>query len=80
MPANQLKRVSSIVLVLLSMSALVTVVTGLRWPAPLPEPDEGTRRTSFSFQLRDCFRRLLSSSPRRTGISRGGACTHWLSH
>ena len=47
MHARQLNRVSGAVLILLSLVALLTVLTGLIWPPPVPEPDEGTQAHIF---------------------------------
>ena len=54
MRTQQIHRVSRVVLILLSLTALGTVVTGLIWPPPTPEPDEAPRRTSFSYRSRPC--------------------------
>jgi hypothetical protein len=43
--------VSRVVLILLSLTALGTVVSGLLWPPPLPEPDEGTRAHIFQLSV-----------------------------
>ena len=51
MRTHQVNRVSSIVLVLLSLTALATVVTGLIWPPPMPEPDEGTAAHIFQLSI-----------------------------
>ena len=41
----------SVVLIALSVTALVTVVTGLIWPPPVPEPDEGTQAHLFQVSV-----------------------------
>jgi hypothetical protein len=46
-----MNRASSVALILLSVVALVTVLTGLAWPPPLPEPDEGTRAHVFQISI-----------------------------
>ena len=51
MRTQQIHRVSRVVLILLSLTALATVVTGLLWPPPLPEPDEGTRAHLFQLSI-----------------------------
>ena len=51
MRTQQIHRVSRVVLILLSLTALVTVVTGLIWPPPLPEPDEGTQAHIFQLSI-----------------------------
>ena len=51
MRSQQINRVSSVILVLLSLTALVTVVTGLMWPPPLPEQDEGTQAHIFQLSI-----------------------------
>jgi hypothetical protein len=51
MRTQQINRVSSVVLILLSLTALVTVVTGLIWPPPMPEPDEGTQAHIFQLSI-----------------------------
>ena len=51
MRTQQINRVSRVVLILLSLTALVTVVTGLIWPPPLPEPDEGTQAHIFQLSV-----------------------------
>ena len=51
MRAHQVNRLSSVVLVLLSATALLTVVTGLIWPPPMPEPDEGTQAHLFQLSV-----------------------------
>ena len=43
MRTQHINSLSSVMLVLLSLTALATVVTGLIWPPPMPEPDEGTQ-------------------------------------
>ena len=54
MRTQQINRVSCIVLILLSLTALGTVVSGLIWPPPLPEPDEGTQAHIFSCRSQPC--------------------------
>ena len=51
MPSQQLNRVSGVVLIALSLVALFTVVTGLIWPPPVPEPDEGTQAHIFQLSI-----------------------------
>ena len=51
MHTQQVNRASSVVLILLSLTALVTVVTGLIWPPPIPEPDEGTQAHIFQLSI-----------------------------
>jgi hypothetical protein len=51
MRTQQINRVSRVVLILLSLTALVTVVTGLIWPPPTPEPDEGTQAHIFQLSI-----------------------------
>jgi hypothetical protein len=51
MRAHRINRLSSVLLILLSLTALVTVVTGLIWPPPLPEPDEGTQAHVFQLSI-----------------------------
>jgi cytochrome bd-type quinol oxidase subunit 2 len=51
MGATQIYRVSSAALILLSLTALLTVVTGLIWPPPMPEPDEGTQAHIFQLSI-----------------------------
>jgi cytochrome bd-type quinol oxidase subunit 2 len=51
MRTQQIHRVSRVVLILLSLTALVTVVSGLIWPPPMPEADEGTRAHIFQFSI-----------------------------
>ena len=51
MRTQQINRVSRVVLILLSLTALVTVVTGLIWPPPTPEPDEGTQAHIFQLAI-----------------------------
>jgi hypothetical protein len=51
MRAHQLNRMCSVVLIALSVTALVTVVTGLIWPPPVPEPDEGTQAHLFQVSV-----------------------------
>src|SRR5215471_10677082 len=51
MRAHQINRLSSVLLILLSVTALITVITGLIWPPPLPEPDEGTRAHLFQLSI-----------------------------
>ncbi|MBV9169153.1 MAG: hypothetical protein JOZ81_03595 [Chloroflexi bacterium] len=51
MRTRQINRMSSIVLVLLSLIALITVVTGLISPPPMPEPDEGTQAHIFQLSI-----------------------------
>jgi cytochrome bd-type quinol oxidase subunit 2 len=51
MRTYQINRASSVVLVLLSLTALVTVVTGLIWPPPMPESDEGTQAHIFQLSI-----------------------------
>jgi hypothetical protein len=51
MDTQQINRVSGVVLVLLSLTALVTVATGLIWPPPIPQPDEGTQAHVFQLSI-----------------------------
>jgi hypothetical protein len=51
MRTQQIHRVSRVVLILLSLTALGTVVTGLIWPPPTPEPDEGTQAHIFQLSI-----------------------------
>ena len=51
MRTQRINRVSSVVLILLSLTALVTVVTGLIWPPPMPESDEGTQAHIFQLSI-----------------------------
>jgi len=51
MHTQQVNRASSVILILLSLTALVTVVTGLIWPPPIPEPDEGTQAHIFQLSI-----------------------------
>lgn len=48
---QQINRVSSVGLVLLSLTALVTVVSGLISPPPVPQPDEGTQAHIFQLAI-----------------------------
>ena len=50
MRTQQIHRVSRVVLLLLSLTALGTVVTGLIWP-PMPEADEGTQAHIFQLSI-----------------------------
>ena len=51
MPTQHINRVSSVILILLSLIAFGTVVSGLIWPPPLPEPDEGTQAHIFQLSI-----------------------------
>ena len=51
MHSQQLNRVSGLVLILLSLVALLTVVTGLIWPPLVPQPDEGTQAHIFQLSI-----------------------------
>jgi len=51
MRTRQINQMSSIVLVLLSVIALITVVTGVISPPPVPEPDEGTQAHIFQVSI-----------------------------
>ncbi len=51
MHSQQLSRISSVVLVLLSLVALFTVVTGLIWPPPVRQADEGTQAHIFQISI-----------------------------
>jgi O-antigen/teichoic acid export membrane protein len=51
MRAQQVNRLSSVLLILLSVTALVTVVAGLIWSPPAPEPDEGTLAHVFQLSI-----------------------------
>jgi hypothetical protein len=51
MRTQHVNRMSSVILILLSLTALVTVVTGLIWPPPMPEPDEGTQAHIFQLSI-----------------------------
>ena len=51
MRTQHINSLSSVILVLLSLTALATVVTGLIWPPPMPEPDEGTQAHIFQLSI-----------------------------
>lgn len=51
MHAQTLHRLSSAVLILLALTALITVVTGFIWPPPKPELDEGTQAHVFQLSV-----------------------------
>ena len=51
MRAHHVNRMSSVVLVVLSVTALVTVLTGLIWPPSTPEADEGTQAHVFQLSI-----------------------------
>jgi len=51
MRAHQINPMCGVVLIGLPMIALVTVVTGLIWPPPVPEPDEGTQAHLFQVSV-----------------------------
>jgi cytochrome bd-type quinol oxidase subunit 2 len=51
MGAQQINRASSAALILFSLTALLTVATGLIWPPPMPEPDEGTQAHIFQLSI-----------------------------
>jgi O-antigen/teichoic acid export membrane protein len=51
MYTRQINRASSVVLILLALAATITVVTGLVWPPPLPEADEGTQAHIFQIAI-----------------------------
>jgi hypothetical protein len=51
MRMQPVNRISSVVLILLSVTALITVVTGLISPPPMPEPDEGTLAHIFQLSI-----------------------------
>lgn len=51
MRSQQVNRVSSVVLILLSLVALFTVLTGLIWPPAVPEADEGTQAHIFQISV-----------------------------
>ena len=51
MRTQHINSLSSVMLVQLSMTALATVVTGLIWPPPMPEPDEGTQAHIFQLSI-----------------------------
>jgi|ERR1051326_4260352 hypothetical protein len=51
MHSQQLNRMSGLVLMLLSLVALLTVVTGLIWPPSVPQPDEGTQAHLFQLSI-----------------------------
>jgi hypothetical protein len=51
MREHQINRVSSVLLILLSATALVSVGTGLIWPPLLPEADEGTQAHVFQLSI-----------------------------
>jgi hypothetical protein len=55
MRTQWINRVSSGVLILLSLTALVTVVTGLIWPPSMPEADEGTQAHIFQLSIAALF-------------------------
>ena len=50
MRTHHINRLSSVVLILLSLTALATVVTGLIWP-PMPQADEGTQAHIFQLSI-----------------------------
>lgn len=51
MRTEQINRISSVVLILLSLAALITVVTGLISRPPMPESDEGTQAHIFQLAI-----------------------------
>jgi len=51
MRTQHINSLSSVILVLLSLTTLATVVTGLIWPPPMPEPDEGTQAHIFQLSI-----------------------------
>ena len=51
MRTQHINSLSGVMLVLLSLTALATVVTGLIWPPPMPEPDEGTQAHIFQVSI-----------------------------
>lgn len=51
MRTQRINRLSSVVLILLSMTALITVGTGLISPPPMPEADEGTQAHIFQLSI-----------------------------
>src|SRR5207237_10591726 len=55
MRTQHINSLSSVMLVLLSLTALATVVTGLIWPPPMPEPDEGTQAHIFQLSIAALF-------------------------
>jgi hypothetical protein len=48
---QQINRVTAVVLVVLSLTALITVATGLIWPPPKLEPDEGAQAHIFQLSI-----------------------------
>ena len=50
MRTQQINRVSRVALILLSLTALGTVVAGLIWP-PMPKADEGTQEHIFQLSI-----------------------------
>ena len=55
MRTQHINSLSSVMLVLFSLTALATVVTGLIWPPPMPEPDEGTQAHIFQLSIAALF-------------------------
>src|SRR4051812_20760451 len=51
MRTQQINRISSVGLVLLSLTALITVVTGLISSPPMPAPDEGAQAHIFQLSI-----------------------------
>ena len=51
MRVQQINRLSGVLLILLSLTALITAATGLIWPPRLPEPDEGTQAHIFQLSI-----------------------------
>jgi hypothetical protein len=51
MRRQHINTLSGVMLVLLSLTALATVATGLIWPPPMPEPDEGTQAHIFQLSI-----------------------------
>src|SRR5262245_56218310 len=51
MRIQQINHVSGMVVILLSLTALITVGTGLISPPPIPESDEGTQAHIFQLSI-----------------------------
>jgi hypothetical protein len=70
MTAQQINRLSAKVIIVLSVSALLTVLSGYTYPPQPPEPDEG------SCQLWPWRSQSWFFSVPRTGSSPCEACVH----